>query len=240
MYTYTLTGATYPDCFHAPLEHHTFETEMNGIRSNITVQIDDANKATCIVKTDVIWEPHDLLQHAELLVQNTLNSIAFVSGITTEVFFNRIACPENNVDITLEANYQSAIDSGVPTDLLPISFTIIKLCSSEHGWHLTRSLNEYRLALRHSLDGGFYCYRSIECLRIYCREKFNLPKERDQWDKLRSIAGVERSEIDKIKVFADPNRHGDFQGISGEDRVKTLHSTRNIIDSFFRATFNGS
>lgn len=238
MTTYKLTGKTYPECFQSSIESHKFKTEMQGINNEVTVEINDENIVSCIIKSEHEWNPHELLSHAELLVQNTLNTIAFVSGNISEVFFNHIECAEKEVNLNLAKDYEGLIASGAPPNFLEMSFEILQCCSSEYGWHLSRSLNEFRLALRHSLDGGFYCYRSIECLRVYCKYRFNLKKEKVQWEKLRVISGVDKTEIDKIKVFADPNRHGDFQGISSEDRINIIHSTRNIIDSFFKGVFN--
>lgn len=237
MNKYKLTGKAYPESFHVPIESHVFNTEMSGIKSKVTAQIDYTNVVSCFVESEAKWDPHELMGHIELVIQGTLNSISFVSGITTEVFINHVECHELNIDLSIEMDYQGVISSGVPQEFMSRAFLLIDLCTSEHGWHLTRALNEFRLALRHRLDAGFFCYRSIECLRVYCRDRYNLQKEKVQWEKLRDISGVDRTEIDEIKKFSDPNRHGDFQGISGQNRETILHSTRKIIDNFFRGIF---
>lgn len=239
MYKYQLIGKAYPESFHVPIEAHKINTEILGIKNEFTMLIDNENVVNCIVYSNHQWDPHDLLNHAELLVQNTLNSIAFFTGITTEIFFNHIECSEIGMQLELKMDYQTEVAHGVPPDFLSQSSLLLKLCETEYGWHLTRSINEYRLALRHPMDGGFFCFRSIECLRIYCKYRFDISREKHQWEKLRTIAGVDRKKIDSIKSFADSNRHGDYQGISSNDRVEILHSTRNIIHCFFHGIFNG-
>ncbi|MEL6368478.1 MAG: hypothetical protein AAFR75_05070 [Pseudomonadota bacterium] len=237
MPTYDLTGHTYPKTFRFPIGQHSVRTHMNGIRSDVTIEIDSECGVSCSVTSEHEWDLDDLIGHVEDMVQTILNAVAFHSGVTCEVFFHHIFCRENQEERLLEMVLDSANPSGADFKTLEQAFTLINVLSSEHGWHLTRSLDDFRRALRHSLSGGFYCYRSIECLRIYCRDKYGISGRSEQWRKVREIAQVERRDIEKIKAFADDSRHGDFRGISSADRHRLIRRTGGIIQRFLFGEF---
>jgi hypothetical protein len=83
-------------------------------------------------------------------------------------------------------------------------------------------------------DTGFYCYGAIEALRQYCivRYKLDPEKKREQWSKVREIAGCEEQILREIKTAADPVRHEAIVSISSADREVLFTKTWDVVDGF--------
>lgn len=54
----------------------------------------------------------------------------------------------------------------------------------------------------------FFFYRVFDSLRLFISELYGLTKEKEQWEKLRVVTATDRIDIEFIKTFADPVRHG--------------------------------
>ncbi|PKL57827.1 MAG: hypothetical protein CVV34_05495 [Methanomicrobiales archaeon HGW-Methanomicrobiales-5] len=121
---------------------------------------------------------------------------------------------------------------------------IMPLFSTETGEYLRLSLSDLREAIRSPKDTGFFCYRSIECLRQYFVDanKLNNQKDKDRqksWEILRSELDVDRQKIDFIKLYAGPVRHGGKKQYSAEEGKKMLDMTWEILDKYIIFACNG-
>jgi len=86
--------------------------------------------------------------------------------------------------------------------------------------------------MKHPDDTAFYCFRALESLKYYCRARFKIDSESDQWKKLSEITGAGKDDIKFIREKAFPVRHGDVVGITSDDRVKMFLTTWDIVDAF--------
>ena len=116
---------------------------------------------------------------------------------------------------------------------------IFPLFSDHRGDYLRRCFGDIREAIRVPKDTGFFCYRAIETIRQYFLKEKNSRSERESWEQLREDLKIQRSQIDFVKSFADPIRHGDVKYISAEERSKVLTDTWDIIDRFVIYASNG-
>jgi hypothetical protein len=117
--------------------------------------------------------------------------------------------------------------------------------SKENSEYLRLALSDLREAIRNPKDCGFFCYRSIECLRQYFVYKNNLDnqKNRDKiksWEILGKELDVDNDEIKSIiKPYADPARHGVRVYLSTTERQKIFDLTWKIIDNYVVYASNG-
>ncbi|WP_147587239.1 hypothetical protein [Halorubrum lipolyticum] len=106
---------------------------------------------------------------------------------------------------------------------------ILDVYSTDAAPYLQRAFRDYRLALEHAEDTGFYCFRSIESLRQFYKES----DDTESWERLRSDIEVSRETIEQgIQIYAKDRRHGDVYSLSGEERKEILETTWTILSSF--------
>jgi hypothetical protein len=135
------------------------------------------------------------------------------------------------------------------TDQFPLKrpkkfFEIMTLFSTNKGEYLRLSLSDLREAIRNPKDTGFFCYRSIECLRQYFVDVNNLNNQKDKdrqksWKIMRGELSIDRQKINFVKEYADPVRHGGKKPYSSAEGKKMLETTWEIIDKYVIYACNG-
>ena len=99
-------------------------------------------------------------------------------------------------------------------------------------WGL-RAMSDYRDAIINAHDTGFYCQRAIESLRHH------FPGGKSaQWKSLRTSLNIDVSYFNWIKSYGDAQRHGETPFMSGEERRRALHVTRDVIKRFAEFIYN--
>jgi len=97
---------------------------------------------------------------------------------------------------------------------------------------IQRCFTDFRLAMNHPEDTGFYCYRAVESLRQFFKDGSNSDDD-ESWEELRGAISFDRDTIEEdIKAYADPRRHGEPFSITGEERQLVLETTWEIIREF--------
>jgi len=130
--------------------------------------------------------------------------------------------------VVIPAIVSSAKDAGVTF------LNIIDVFKDARGKYLMRCLADLREAIRVPGDTGFFCYRGIESLRQFFIHQEVAKDDKTSWEMLRTELNVDRSDLDEIKVFADPLRHGDFVAISDAERAKVFRLTWSIVNKFVK------
>jgi len=208
---------------HHPTTKNNAEINFNIVLNQITLLIDTSNE----------WNIYDLKNMAKQLVADHLAIIGFIKGYAYEVEIRQILNPEKEIDQVYgidipcieKRNKKMKISHDFPKIMAHIQ--------GELGLYVKRCLNDLIASMKYPDDTGFYCYRAIESLKQYCKEKFNISKEADQWKKFREITGYKKDDIDIVKNFADPVRHGDVINMTSENREKIFLKTWDIIEGFF-------
>jgi len=80
-------------------------------------------------------------------------------------------------------------------------------------------------------DTGFYCYRAIETLMQGCKQ----PGETDNkkaWPRFREAVQVTQEWIKPLTDSSISNRHGEFKGLSGKDRVLLMKRSWTLLYRF--------
>lgn len=107
---------------------------------------------------------------------------------------------------------------------------VMDVFKDPRGWHLMRCLAVLREAIRVPKDTGFFCYRGVESLRQFFRQEKEAKDDKQSWEMLRTELGVDRSDLDEIKRWANPLRHGDSVAISDAARASVFKLTWSIVN----------
>lgn len=239
MFMYFAQGEVYPNVINMETELWRFKVYSDDVNAEVGFCITKENVICAAFNADRKIDPNEVLGRLEQVVQKVLNAIAFKSGLCGSAFIHTTALVNSGGPLhSISMSPQQVRKDGFPENFIHQAFYLVAAISGDQsGWHLTCALDEFRWALRLAHDTGFRCYRTIECLRNYCKERFHMDAKNEnlQWAKLRELTGKTKDEIMAIKSFADSPRHGNFEGISGPDRVKIVNATSDILDAFFAA-----
>lgn len=102
------------------------------------------------------------------------------------------------------------------------------------GGYLQHCLADLREAIRVPKDTGFFCYRAIESLRQFFVHEKGAKDDKASWEMLRAELDVNRADIDTIKRFADPARHGHSAEITDDQRANVFSLTWGIVNKFIK------
>lgn len=106
------------------------------------------------------------------------------------------------------------------------------LISGERSAPLQRALGNLRDAINSPHDTGFFCYRAVESLRHAFIDPTDGEDRRSSWERLRIALVVDRSWIDYLRDFGDPQRHGGTPYMSGADRTLAMQHAWKVVDRF--------
>ena len=104
---------------------------------------------------------------------------------------------------------------------------------STESRYLRHALADFRQAISHPRDTGFYCYRAIESLKYHISGFKNVPESMTGWQVFRETVGATKDEIMHLKKeFADERRHGGTISITDRERAWALATTWRILNSY--------
>ncbi len=99
-------------------------------------------------------------------------------------------------------------------------------------------LADFRRAMGHAVNTGFYCYRAIETMMQSMKVKDN-ENHATAWSRLRECLRVDRAAIDSVKMHSDSPRHGRPSAISDEERANVFRITDELIKRFLEYLIRG-
>lgn len=97
----------------------------------------------------------------------------------------------------------------------------VRATYKSHGRFVECALEDFSDGLRRQgRNAMFFFYRVFDSLRGFVGSLYNMEKEIDQWEKLRELTKISRPDIDFVKSFADPVRHGGSTSYEAPDIEK--------------------
>lgn len=235
MNTYIFKGLVLPERaqisfgpFEADLEHIATGNKLVG-KINVVL-----NQLTVWIHSEDEWDIHDLRNIVKTWTNNTVSIFGYVLGYAYEVEIRQVLCEEKNIDYVFGINSQAAYDKEKHENAPKIVKEIMGKTSGKYGIYIMRCLNDLTMALKHVDDTYFYCFRAIESLKQYCRYKFSIESENEQWKKLSEITNTDKDSIKFIRKRAFPERHGDIYPSDANEIQKTIKRTWEIVDLFLK------
>ncbi|SDC05765.1 hypothetical protein [Natrinema hispanicum] len=237
MNRYVFTGSVFPERANVnvspPVE---FSSEMHDFEISII-----ASQITVVLESEEeIEDIHTVRNLVKTHTQALTDIFAYTHGYAYSVEITSVVGPNNERSV-FGATVPVIRDQLSEKDRSEKFNEIWELVASDVATYIDRILVDLRLAMKHAHDTGFYCYRAIETIRKYFHEEFSIPEENNEdikqgWVKMRGELGIDRTDLDKIKVFADERRHGGEIEITNEERAEVFEVTWDVINSFFQYT----
>jgi hypothetical protein len=111
----------------------------------------------------------------------------------------------------------------------PLAFIpILKLLGSSDP--LRRALADLREAISSADDTGLFSYRAVEDIaQAFASDASD---KKGGWERMREALRVDRTWIDHVKAFGDPQRHGRTRPMSGDERVSAIEHARKVVDRY--------
>ena len=230
---YIIKGIVHPE--RAQISLGPFEFKFihpsTGHHARTTINI-VLNQVTILVWSDAEWDIFDLRNVAKQLVADHLAMVGYIKGYAYEVEIRQILNTEKEIDYVYGIDIPCIGERNKEKDVIVEIEKIMSHSGGENGIFVRRCLNDLIMAMKHPDGTAFYCFRALESLKLYCRERFKIDDESDQWKKLSEITGTGKDDIKFIRDKAFPIRHGDVVGIASDERVEMFMKTWDIVDAF--------
>lgn len=192
------------------------------------------NQITVWIYSDHEWDIFDLRNVAEQLVSDILAMIGFLKGYAYDVEIRQIINDEKNIDYVYGINVPCIEKRNEHIVIEKHLSDLLAKTAGDNGIFIKRCLNDLIMAMKQPGDTGFYCFRAIETLKQYCKSRFGLEREADQWEKVRDMSGYDKDYIEIVRTFAFPARHGDILPITSADREDIFIRTWNVVEGFLK------
>ncbi len=195
------------------------------------------NQTAVTIESEYNWDIFDLRNVVKNIVQNHLNMVGYLMGYAYDFEVARVLNQSREIDYVYGIDIPCLAERNKDLDLVTSLARLREKAMGQNGIFLNRCFFDLTASMKHADDTAFYCYRAIESLRHHCAAEHNLSGESKtaQWGRFREVSGCTEEVLRKIKIAADPLRHGEAVGISSEDRAKLFTATWEIVDGYLRA-----
>ncbi|MDD2357479.1 MAG: hypothetical protein PHX13_06190 [Thiovulaceae bacterium] len=194
------------------------------------------NQLAVWIDSSLHWNIFDLKNIVNNLVKSHLNMLGYLKGYAYDLEITRVINRRKQIDYVFGIEIPCLEERGKDVNLeIEIPYLREKI-SGEIGKYINRCLNDLVSAMKHADDTGFYCYRAIESLKHHCSVIQNISKgnKSDQWKKFREISNTSFEDIKKLKIAADPLRHGEPKDMTSDDRAILFLTTWTIVDNYLK------
>ncbi len=190
-----------------------------------------ANEVTIYYEAEYPRDIYDIKNECLYYCNAMVAQIGFLVGFGYSIEVNQILCRELDINIVYGIDIPCLSERNKGLDLNLLIQKIFSIKGPEVRY-LHRCFVDLQLAITHPIDTPFYCYRAIESLRHFCRIRYNLAKEQQQWQKLSELTKKGWDDTKSVKIFANDARHGDHKGFSSEQRAEFFITTWELVDGF--------
>jgi hypothetical protein len=192
------------------------------------------NQVAVWVFTEDDWNVSDLRNVVLGLLRNQLSIIGYIKGYAYEIELTRIVSLGRGVDYVYGVEIPCIAARNQTLNLEDEFQRIRELQIGSHGIYLHRAFCDLNSAMRDADDTGFYCYRAIESLRNHCSAVRGIsgPDKSTHWVKFREVSDCDEPTLRKLKLAADPVRHGHPMIQNDVDRVSLFLETWKVVDSY--------
>jgi len=238
MTTYLFQGKVHPEratiTLQCSLEFtHLASGEIATARISILL-----NQIAVWVDTTTVWYVYDLRNIVKTIVSNELEFVGFVNGCAYDIEITRVLNQEHQVDEVFGVDIPCIVERNKEVNLADRVAVIRGKTAGPEGIFLRRCFADLVSAMRNADDTGFYCYRAIECLRQHCIVKFDLDpsykNKKNQWSKLREVAGCSEDVVRQLEESAKAPRHGEVVPISSDQRKNLFLLAWDVVDGYIK------
>jgi hypothetical protein len=236
MTTYLFQGKVHPE--HATITlQHSLEFTHPVCEQTATARISILlNQIAVWVDTSVAWNIYDLRNIVKTIVSNELEFVGFVNGCAYHLEITRVLNQEHEVDEVFGVDIPCIVERNKDVNLADRLAVIRSKTDGPDGIFLRRCFADLVNAMRNADDTGFYCYRAIESLRQHCIVRFDLDpsdkNKKNQWSKLREVAGCSEGVVRQLEESAKALRHGEVVHVSSDQRMNLFLLAWDVVDGY--------
>jgi hypothetical protein len=192
------------------------------------------NELAVRIETPDEWDIFTLRNVVRSMNQTELALVGYLTGHAYSIEMVRVECDEPRIDIVYGIDIPTLANRPREVDFPTALAQLKKLCIGATGSYVRRCMGDLVLAMQHTEDTAFFCYRAIEALKNHATRSHPGPpgNESDQWKRFRSTADCTRDEIDFIKNEADPLRHSSDLLRESKDLDAILTQTWKIVEGY--------
>lgn len=189
---------------------------------NARRSLEDPASGATIGSIQVDIEHSQVLIHLDIAMVVDFGTVRNLAYSETKLFINAAALVlGGGYDLDIRKGFN--LTMGVVETFKPRSTPIVKFIETHrkvdpmdvvratygpHGAFIAYALEDLADGLRTSgRNAMFFFYRVFDSLREHMKALHD-GNEKAQWEKVREVTGIPRADIDFIKGFADPVRHG--------------------------------
>lgn len=237
-FTYVFTGRVLPERVIVSISEFKFEIPgLPGLpRGTLFIEIIQSQIFARFISDNELEEEFTLRNLIEDVSKSLLDALGFFKGYAYDVEIVHAMRPDTGgkrvfgIDIPI---LKGACDAEGVT--LGHIFAVVL---AQNGIFFRRALADLREAIKSPQDTGFFCYRAIESLMRGSATRQNpVPQDSAAWSSFRMTYNVDRQDIDDIKQFADPVRHGNYsqsKPMTDQDRADILKKAWKIVNQYLR------
>jgi hypothetical protein len=235
MLTYMIKGRVLP--VRAMLSIGTVKFQVTPLERGTTVDIELSvycNEVTIYYSTqEQNLNIFDIKNECLNIVNSFIAQIGYYFGYGYNIEINQILCRDINLNYVFDIGIPCLIKRNDPANFINWMQFVMSIKGDESIF-LQRCFVDLQLSITHPIDTPFYCYRAIESLRHFCRIRYQLTEEKQQWQKLSDLTGKNLDDIKSVKAFANDARHGNHRNFTSDQRAEFFISTWDIVDAFLK------
>jgi len=230
-YRYTFIGVVHPERAAVSIGPVVWSLEADhaGISGTLTVSINVSQISAVFDSSQKVQDPFTLKNYIDDAVRVIVDAFGYIKGCGYDVEIVQMVGPKDEEGPIVFGVGIPALE-GRQADSTAL-LKLVAIYKDRRGSYLQRCLSDFREAIRSPRDTGFFCYRAVESLRQFFVAE-GASNNGESWKQLREAVNVDRDEIDFIKQFADPVRHGGDKAVTGVEREDLFRKTVKIIDGF--------
>lgn len=232
MVQYTFFGKVYPERCIVSVDEIRARIGAQGteIQGDLRYYISLSQVTAVFICEERVSNIFTLKNDVEDAIRMALDALGYTLACGYDLEITQMIDSLGNAPIVFGVNMpaveRTALDAGVSFDM------IMSLFTEQRGSYLRRCFADLREAIRVPKDTGFFCYRAIETLKSFFHREAGVADDRTAWELLRSELNVNRPDIEAIKQFADPVRHGGIVAIRDDQRAYIVSLTWRIVNKF--------
>ncbi|MCL5037226.1 MAG: hypothetical protein M1269_08945 [Chloroflexi bacterium] len=231
MRTYIFSGKIFPERANvnipASKSYGRFQTSNAVYDFEASLSIQVSQVSVIVNLSDDTIDLETLKNIIENLVRGEVDIYGYLSGLGYDVEITAVVEPNGNHRV-FGVGIQSLHEA---KDERPFSYKETWEIVGKSPF-LQHALANLRESIKVPHDTGFFCYRAVESIRQNFRKNTNGNDKKSSWERMRNALRIDKSWIDKLKVYGDPQRHGELKPISGEDRILLMEHAWKVVDRF--------
>ncbi len=233
MFRYIFIGKVLPERVDFSLTPHELDViTSTGLNFKIKLAIQRSQIFVEVISDNEIDDIYTIKNIIVDFVRKYTDTYGYLKGYGYDLEITYVILPDNQQlifsvsigEIEKDSDSRPKIEYG----------KIIELINNPENYSLGLSLTDLNLSIKYPKDTGVFCYRSIESIMQFFNkgDPADTESRKKAWNSLNENLRISNEWITYVREFALNPRHGSPKFPSGDERVKIMKHTWNVVDRF--------